>query len=49
MSFEHVPPPTPILRTSSMKDWNVAGEFIILKNITMGSNSLLLVLKAAFY
>ncbi len=30
-------------------DWKVAGEFINLKNITVGSNNPSLVLKAAFH
>ena len=30
-------------------DWNVAGEFVIPKNITVGSDSPLLVIKAPFH
>ena len=33
----------------SIIDWNVAGEFHIPKNITIGSNNPLLVLNAAFH
>ena len=36
-------------KIESIIDWNVAGELHIPKNITVGSNSPLLVLKAAFH
>ena len=37
------------LRSSSIMVWNVAGEFVNPKNITVGSNRPSLVLKAAFH